>query len=61
MNVLVSLEFLKAGHGWTNEQIKAFQIKTGQQRVDNTQIASNIRQMGRIQRYRVMKTTQKIR
>ena len=109
VNVLVSLEFLKAGHGWTDEQlyeqycynvqvryavgyrqlgeghfdlrtlynfrerlscymqetginlldqvfaqvtdeqIEAFQIKTGQQRMDSTQIASNIRQMGRIQ------------
>lgn len=109
VNVLVSLEFLKAGHGWTDEQlyeqycynvqvryavgyrqlgeghfdlrtlynfrerlsrfmqetginlldqafaqvtdeqIEAFQIKTGKQRMDSTQIASNIRQMGRIQ------------
>ena len=109
VNVLVSLEFLKAGHGWTDEQlyeqycynvqvryavgyrqlgeghfdlrtlynfrerlsrcmqetginlldqafaqvtdeqIEAFQIKTGQQRMDSTQIASNIRQMGRMQ------------
>jgi hypothetical protein len=109
VNVLVSLEFLKAGHGWTDEQlyeqycynvqvryavgyrqlgeghfdlrtlynfrerlsrymqetginlldqafaqvtdeqIKAYQIKTGRQRMDSTQVASNIRQMGRIQ------------
>jgi len=109
VNVLVSLEFLKAGHGWTDEQlyeqycyniqvryavgyrqlgeghfdlrtlynfrerlsrfmqetginlldqafaqvtdeqIEAFQIKTGKQRMDSTQVASNIRQMGRIQ------------
>ena len=109
VNVLVSLEFLKAGHGWTDEQlyeqycynvqvryavgyrqlgeghfdlrtlynfrerlsgyiqetginlldqafeqvtdeqIEAFQIKTGKQRMDSTQIGSNIRQMGRIQ------------
>lgn len=33
----------------TDEQIEAFQIKTGKQRMDSTQIASNIRQMGRIQ------------
>lgn len=33
----------------TDEQIEAFQIKTGQQRMDSTQIASNIWQMGRIQ------------
>ena len=33
----------------TDEQIEAFQIKTGRQRMDSTQIASNIRQMGRIQ------------
>jgi hypothetical protein len=33
----------------TDEQIEAYQIKTGRQRMDSTQIASNIRQMGRIQ------------
>jgi hypothetical protein len=109
VNVLVSLEFLKAGNGWTDEelydqfgyniqlryavgyrqlgeghfelrtlynfrerlsrymqetginlldkafaqvtdeQIEAYQIKTGKQRMDSTQVASNIRQMGRIQ------------
>jgi hypothetical protein len=109
VNVLVSLEFLKAGHGWTDEQlyeqycyniqvryavgyrhlgeghfdlrtlynfrerlsrfvqetginlldqafaqvtdeqIEAFEIKTGKQRMDSTLIASNIRQLGRVQ------------
>ena len=109
VNELVSLEFLKAGHGWTDEemyqhylfdlqtrhalgldqlgeahfelrtlynfrqrlsqhmqatginllerafeqvtdaQIKAFQLKTGQQRMDSTLLGSNIRQMGRVQ------------
>jgi len=33
----------------TDEQIEAYQIKTGKQRMDSTQVASNIRQMGRIQ------------
>ena len=33
----------------TNEQIMAFGLKTGKQRMDSTQIASNIRQMGRLQ------------
>ncbi|MDY6847409.1 MAG: transposase, partial [Chloroflexota bacterium] len=33
----------------TDEQIEAYQIKTGRQRMDSTQVASNIRQMGRIQ------------
>ncbi len=33
----------------TDEQIEAYEIKTGKQRMDSTQIASNIRQMGRIQ------------
>jgi len=33
----------------TDEQIEAFQIKTGKQRMDSTQVASNIRQMGRVQ------------
>ncbi|MDY6874181.1 MAG: transposase, partial [Chloroflexota bacterium] len=33
----------------TDEQIEAYQVKTGRQRMDSTQVASNIRQMGRIQ------------
>ena len=33
----------------TDEQIAAFQVKTGKQRMDSTQVASNIRQMGRVQ------------
>lgn len=33
----------------TDEQISAFSLKTGKQRTDSTQLASNIRQMGRIQ------------
>jgi len=33
----------------TDKQIKAFGIKTGKQRMDSTQLASNIRQMGRVQ------------
>jgi hypothetical protein len=33
----------------TDEQIDAFELKTGQQRMDSTQIASNIRQLGRVQ------------
>jgi hypothetical protein len=33
----------------TDEQIEAYEIKTGRQRMDSTQIASNIRRMGRIQ------------
>lgn len=109
VNVLVGLEFLKAGNGWTDEQlyeqfgynvqvryalgyrqlgeghfelrtlynfrerlsrymqetginlldqafaqvtgeqIEAYQVKTGRQRMDSTQVASNIQQMGRIQ------------
>lgn len=109
INELVSLEFLKAGNGWTDEemyqhylfdlqtrhalgldqlgeehfelrtvynfrqrlsqhmqetginlldqafeqvtdmQIKAFQLKTGQQRMDSVLLGSNIRQMGRVQ------------
>ncbi|MEW5873530.1 MAG: transposase [Chloroflexota bacterium] len=109
VNVLVGLEFLKAGNGWTDEemydmfcydiqlryalgyrqlgegyfdlrtvyyfrerlarhmqetgenlldqafeqvtdqQIAAFQLKTGKQRMDSTLLASNIRQMGRVQ------------
>jgi len=109
VNTLVALEFLKAGNGWTDEelydnfsydiqvryalgyrqlgegdfdlrtlyyfrerlslymqetginlldqafekvtdaQLKAFQVKTGKQRMDSVQVASNIRQMGRVQ------------
>ena len=109
VNVLVGLEFLKAAHGWsdeemynqfcynvqvryalgyrhlgegyfdlrtlynfrqrlarhmqetgenlleqafeqvTDEQLEAFALKTGQQRMDSTLLASNIRQMGRVQ------------
>ena len=33
----------------TDAQIAAFQLKTGKQRMDSTQVASNIRQMGRVQ------------
>jgi hypothetical protein len=33
----------------TDQQIKAYQIKTGKQRMDSTQVASNIRIMGRLQ------------
>ena len=33
----------------TDKQIAAFQLKTGKQRMDSTQLASNIRQMGRVQ------------
>ena len=33
----------------TDEQITAFNLKTGKQRMDSTQIASNIREMGRLQ------------
>ena len=109
VNMLIALEFLKAGNGWTDEelfdnfsyniqvryalgyrqlgegdfdlrtlyyfrervsqymqetgvnlldlafekitdtQLKAFQIKTGKQRMDSVQVSSNIRQMGRVQ------------
>jgi hypothetical protein len=109
VNTLVALEFLKAGHGWTDEelydhycydiqvryalgyrqlgegdfelrtlyyfrerlslymqkeglnlltlafekitdeQLKAFSVKTNQQRMDSVQLASNIREMGRVQ------------
>ncbi|SNB75062.1 hypothetical protein SAMN02746019_00018510 [Thermoflexus hugenholtzii JAD2] len=34
----------------TDEQLGAFSRKTGQQRMDRTRLASNIRQMGRVQR-----------
>ena len=33
----------------TDEQIAAFKLKTGKQRMDSTQVASNIRHMGRVQ------------
>ena len=33
----------------TDEQLAAFEIKAGKQRMDSTQVASNIRQMGRVQ------------
>lgn len=33
----------------TDQQIAAFQLKTGKQRMDSTLLASNIRQMGRVQ------------
>jgi hypothetical protein len=33
----------------TDEQLCAFSLKTGKQRMDSTQLASNIRQMGRVQ------------
>jgi len=33
----------------TDKQIAAYQLKTGKQRMDSTQVASNIRQMGRVQ------------
>jgi len=33
----------------TDEQIAAFELKTGKQRMDSTFVASNIRQMGRLQ------------
>src|SRR4030043_1621611 len=33
----------------TDEQLSQFQLKTGKQRMDSTQIASNIRQHGRLQ------------
>lgn len=33
----------------TDEQIEAFKLKTGKQRMDSTQVASNIRKMGRLQ------------
>jgi hypothetical protein len=33
----------------TGEQLKAFEVKTGKQRMDSVQVASNIRQMGRVQ------------
>jgi len=33
----------------TDEQLRAFSLKTGRQRMDSTLLASNIRQMGRVQ------------
>jgi len=42
---LLTLAFEKI----TDEQLKAFSIKTNQQRMDSVQLASNIRQMGRVQ------------
>jgi hypothetical protein len=39
----------KAFEQITDEQIKAYQLKTGKQRMDSTQIASNIRAMSRLQ------------
>jgi len=33
----------------TDKQLEAFQLKTGKQRMDSTLLASNIRQMGRVQ------------
>jgi hypothetical protein len=33
----------------TDAQLKVFQVKTGKQRMDSIQVASNIRQMGRVQ------------
>ncbi len=39
----------KAFEQVSDEQIKAFQLKTGKLRMDSTQIASNIREMSRLQ------------
>jgi hypothetical protein len=39
----------KAFEQITDEQTKAFKLKTGKQRMDSTQIASNIREMSRLQ------------
>jgi hypothetical protein len=39
----------KAFEGITDQQIESFQLKTGKLRMDSTQIASNIRQMSRLQ------------
>jgi len=33
----------------TDQQIAAFRLKTGKQRMDSTQVASNIRRIGRVQ------------
>jgi len=40
---------LQAFEKITDEQLKAFSVKTNQQRMDSLQLASNIRQMGRVQ------------
>ncbi len=39
----------KAFEKVTDQQIAAYQLKTGKQRMDSTQLASNIRTMGRLQ------------
>lgn len=39
----------QAFEGVTDQQLSAFALKTGKQRTDSTQLASNIRQMGRVQ------------
>ena len=39
----------KAFERVTDQQIRAYQLKTGKQRMDSTQIASNIREMSRLQ------------
>jgi hypothetical protein len=39
----------KAFEQVTDKQVEAFRVKTGKQRMDSFQIASNIRQMGRVQ------------
>lgn len=39
----------KAFEQVTDEQISAYQLKTGKQRMDSTQVASNIREVGRLQ------------
>lgn len=39
----------KAFEQVTDEQTEAFQLKTGKLRMDSTQIASNIREMSRLQ------------
>jgi hypothetical protein len=39
----------KAFENVTDQQIKAYHLKTGKQRMDSTQIASNIRSMSRLQ------------
>ncbi|MEN6481951.1 MAG: transposase [Anaerolineaceae bacterium] len=39
----------KAFEKVTDQQLSAYQLKTGKQRMDSTQIASNIRTMGRLQ------------
>jgi len=45
----------------TDQQMVAFRIKTGKQRMDSTQVASNIRRMGRVQLLvEVLQRTQRI-